>query len=472
MGLLESMERIEPYVPQIEAPTRKVSFTTRLIWTGIVLVIYLVMGWVPLYGVATGGADPWASMRIIIGGNQGSILHLGIGPIVTGSLLTQLLAGSGLIRFDSGSEYDRRMLQVVTKLVTFALILFSAASTVFSGSLETENVTLDFRARIIVTTQLSLASILMLFMDETLQKGWGLGSGISLFILAGVAKEIWWSCLSPLPAPDGYMWGVVLFVFQRIASLSNPFSNFFNRGAVTLPTVFQLIVTVLFILLLVYLENIKVNVPISHGRFRGFSRGFPIKLLYVSNIPVILAAAIFSNIILIANLISGTWLADTPVADIIGRSIVVNGSYVPVSGLAWLVTPPRGITRVAAEPLHAIGYVLILTLISLVLSMVWLSVSGMDARSVSTQLIDSDIFLKGFRSTPSVIESKIATYINTVAIIGGLAIGLIAGVGDVLSVIGGGMGVLLAVDIIQQYYQMILEETIETHPGIARILGE
>jgi len=41
----------------------------------------------------------------------------------------------------------------------------------------------------------------------------------------------------------------------------------------------------------------------------------------------------------------------------------------------------------------------------------------------------------------------------------------------VLSVIGGGMGVLLAVDIIQQYYQMILEETVETHPGIARMLG-
>lgn len=471
MGFLESMERLEPYVPQIEAPTRKVNFTRRLIWTGIVLAMYLVMGYVPLYGGAAGGADPWASMRIIIGGEQGSILHLGIGPIVTGSLLTQLLAGSGLIRFDSGSEYDRRMLQVVTKLATFILILFSAASTVFSGSLETENVTLDLRARIIVTTQLSIASILMLFMDETLQKGWGLGSGISLFILAGVAKKIWLDCLSPWPAPDGYMWGIVLFLFQRVASLSNPFSNFFYRDAAALPTLFQLIITVVFILILVYLENIKVNIPISHGRFRGFSRGFPIKLLYVSNIPVILAAAIFSNIMLIANIMSGTWLADTPVADFIGRVNVVNGSYVPVSGLAWLVTPPRGITEVAEAPLHAVGYVLILTFISLGLSMVWLSVSGMDARSVSTQLVGSDIFLRGFRSEPRVIESKIAPYIKTVTVIGGMLIGLVAGVGDVLSVIGGGMGVLLAVGIIEQYYQMVLEETIETHPGIARMLG-
>ncbi|MEM3747201.1 MAG: preprotein translocase subunit SecY, partial [Thermoproteota archaeon] len=116
MGFLEAMESIEPYVPQIEAPTRKVGFTTRLMWTGLILALYLVMGYIPLYGVAAQGADPWASYRIIIGGQQGSLLHLGIGPLVTGSLVVQLLAGSGLISFNPGSEYDRRMLQVATKL--------------------------------------------------------------------------------------------------------------------------------------------------------------------------------------------------------------------------------------------------------------------------------------------------------------------------------------------------------------------
>jgi preprotein translocase subunit SecY len=220
------------------------------------------------------------------------------------------------------------------------------------------------------------------------------------------------------------------------------------------------------------LESVSINVPISHGRFRGFTRGFPIKLLYVSNIPVILTAAIFSNIIMIATFLSNTQLAETPLGDIIGRVQLVNNTYVPVSGLAKLVSAPRGITRVAEDPLHALGYVAILTLFSLGLSMVWLSVSGMDARSLSSQLIDSDIFLRGFRSTPSVIESRIAPYINTVAFLGGALIGSIAGVGDVLGVLGGGMGVLLAVDIIQQYYQLIIQETLETYPRIARFLGE
>ena len=470
MGFLEAMEKIEPYVFQIEAPTRKVSFTVRLVWTTLVLILYLVMGYIPLYGIAREqGADPWAAMRIIIGGQQGSLLHLGIGPIVTGSLLVQLLAGSGLIRFDPGSEYDRRMLQVATKIFTVILILFSAASTVFSGTL----IISDLRARIIATAQLSLASILLLMMDEILQKGWGLGSGISLFILAGVAKEIWLECLSPLgPAPDGYSWGVLIFFFQKVFTFSNPLTGFFYRGAPTVPTLFQLLLTVIFILVLIFLESVSINVPISHGRFRGFTRGFPIKLLYVSNIPVILTAAIFSNIIMIATFLSNTQLAETPLGDIIGRVQLVNNTYVPVSGLAKLVSAPRGITRVAEDPLHALGYVAILTLFSLGLSMVWLSVSGMDARSLSSQLIDSDIFLRGFRSTPSVIESRIAPYINTVAFLGGALIGFIAGVGDVLGVLGGGMGVLLAVDIIQQYYQLIIQETLEIYPRIARFLGE
>ncbi|MBO3800285.1 MAG: preprotein translocase subunit SecY [Candidatus Brockarchaeota archaeon] len=469
MGFLDAMEKIEPYIFQIEAPTRKVSFTTRLVWTGMVLIIYLIMGYIPLYGIAREqGADPWLAMRIIIGGQQGSLLHLGIGPIVTGSLLVQLLAGSGLISFDPGSEYDRRMLQVATKLFTVVLIIFSAASTVFSGTL----IRNDIGARIIAMMQLFIASLLLLMMDEILQKGWGLGSGISLFILTGVAKEIWLECLSPLAhAPDGYMWGVLIFFFQKVFTLSNPLTGFFYRGAPTVPTLFQLILTILFILILIYLESVSINVPISHGRFRGFTRGFPIKLLYVSNIPVILTAAIFSNIIMIATFLNNTPLVQTPLGDIIGRVEVVNNTYVPVSGLAKFVSAPRGIARAAEEPLHALGYIAILTLFSLGLSMVWLSVSGMDARSLSTQLVESDVFLRGFRSTPSIIESRIAPYINTVALIGGLLIGLIAGVGDVLGVLGGGMGVLLAVDIIQQYYQLILRETLETHPGLARLLG-
>ena len=36
-----------------------------------------------------------------------------------------------------------------------------------------------------------------MLLDELVQKGWGLGSGISLFIMAGVAQNVLWSTFSP-----------------------------------------------------------------------------------------------------------------------------------------------------------------------------------------------------------------------------------------------------------------------------------
>jgi len=68
----------------------------------------------------------------------------------------------------------------------------------------------------ILIGQLMAASILVMFMDELIQKGWGLGSGISLFIACGVSQQILWSLFSPLPAGDGGSIGIVPFIIQNI----------------------------------------------------------------------------------------------------------------------------------------------------------------------------------------------------------------------------------------------------------------
>ena len=53
---------------------------------------------------------------------------------------------------------------------------------------------------IIIFLQLLAAGIIVMLMDELVQKGWGLGSGISLFIMAGVAQTIVWDTFSPTTA--------------------------------------------------------------------------------------------------------------------------------------------------------------------------------------------------------------------------------------------------------------------------------
>lgn len=43
------------------------------------------------------GADPFYWMRVILASNRGTLMELGISPIVTAGMILQLLAGVGMI---------------------------------------------------------------------------------------------------------------------------------------------------------------------------------------------------------------------------------------------------------------------------------------------------------------------------------------------------------------------------------------
>jgi len=51
---------------------------------------------------------------------------------------------------------------------------------------------------ILIITQLFLAGFMVLMLDELLQKGYGLGSGISLFIATNICETILWKLFSPV----------------------------------------------------------------------------------------------------------------------------------------------------------------------------------------------------------------------------------------------------------------------------------
>ena len=50
----------------------------------------------------------------------------------------------------------------------------------------------------IIIFQLSLSGIIVILLDELLQKGYGLGSGISLFIATNICEIILWKSFSPI----------------------------------------------------------------------------------------------------------------------------------------------------------------------------------------------------------------------------------------------------------------------------------
>ena len=63
-------------------------------------------------------------------------------------------------------------------------------------------------------------------------------------------------------------------------------------------------------------------------------------------------------------------------------------------------------------------------------------------------------------------------YIPSVTILGGIVIGLLASCSDVLNVFGSGIGILLMVDILVNYHNLLVKEQVDIHmPKLAALLG-
>ena len=279
------IKTVSRYIPQVEKPKKKITLTEKFVWSGIALFAYLIMGQIPLYGVTSDPKfDFLAFARVIFAAQQGTLLELGIGPIVTAGLLMQLLKGSDLLKLNFKNPDDRSLFTSATKIVTIIVIIAE-------GSLYGTSVYGHLVARPefipILIGQLVGSSIIVMLLDELVQKGWGLGSGISLFIMAGVAQGILWAIFSPLPAQDGPV-GIFPFVINSVAN-GHIGDTLFRSGQ--LPSIFGLIITSMVLLILVYTQGIHIDIPIVSTKYRGFTAVYPIKLLYTSNIPVILSSA-------------------------------------------------------------------------------------------------------------------------------------------------------------------------------------
>ena len=469
--LTETIRKIvakaEPYVPQVPKPKKKIPLQTKILWTSGCLVIYLIMGQTPLFGATAPEFDFLEFARVIFASAQGSLVELGIGPIVTGGLLMQLLRGSDILKFDFKNPAERGVFQTATKLVTYIVIV--AESVVYAIAVYGPGISEPYILYILIG-QLMGASIIVMFLDELIQKGWGLGSGISIFICAGVAQQILWSVFSPLPAGDGGAIGIFPFIGQ-MAQYGDVTDALFRSNQ--LPSVFGLALTAGILLILVYTQGMKVEIPIVSTKYRGFAATYPIKMMYVSNIPVILASALTANAVFMGQMF---WAQFNPrnnntFLNILGQFDPTSPSS-PIGGMIYYITPPRGLDQLALDPVRGVLYVLFMIGIVVVFGKLWVELGGLSPKKAAQNLLDADVQVPGFRRSNKPIETLLNRYIPSVTIIGSMVLGLIAGVSDVLGVFGTGIGVLLTVDILINYYNQLVKEQVEVvMPRLGAWLG-
>ena len=494
-------------LPGIEEPKTHLSFKSRLKWTGLILVLFIVLSHITLLGVAPEERQRFQFFELILGSSIGTLMTLGIGPIVTASIILQLLVGSKIIPWNLQDPDGKRKFQSAQKLMVIFFCVFEAFAYVSFGAIKPASADFMF----ILIAQIAFGGYLVLLMDEVISK-WGIGSGVSLFIAENVSRTIFVRAFNPItPLGETIPAGLIP---QSIAFIG--LGDLFQAFLAWIP----ILATIIVFLTVVYLQAMKVEIPLAFGSIRGFGRRWPLNLIYTSNMPVILIAALLANLQLVGtmvarpdetglrcgflgcfdqnnNAISGISQFFQPV-----RSISTEIFFLVLLGVIFVAafssfyfkfkhgTKALAVSAVAGillamivssstvglptggEFLRAGAYALILVAGSVVFSIFWVSTSGMDSKSVASQIEGLGMQIPGFRRDPRIIEQVLDRYIPTLAIISGLFIGILAAMADFTGALGTGTGILLTVMIIYNLYENIASRYMQDmHPAMRKFFG-
>jgi len=462
---MQIIRNIVQFIPEVRPPTeKKLDFNTKLKWTLIILVSFFVLANITLYGLSTNALERFEYLAIILGTDFGSVISLGIGPIVMSSIILQLLVGSGIFNIDTTSPEGKRDFQALQKLGVIFFIIFEAIVYVVMNALQA---TQGFVA--IVIFQLILGGLLIMFMNEVTEK-WGFGSGVSLFIVAGVAWRLFTGLFQFIgPSGENCLMdfsntpcaGNLLIIIQSVI-------NGAPREA--LLSIAAIVVTVLIYLAVVWAQSLKVEIPLSYDRLRGYNIKWPLAFFYASVIPVILVAALLANLQLFGGILEN-WL---------GHATWLGGfsQGQPISGLSfWLGNSNivEAIIRGSLTNAHigqAIVHLLFYMVFAAIFSVFWVKTSGMDEYAQAKNIASSGLQIPGFRKDQRILETILARYVMPLTVMGGLAIGALAAVADLLGALTSGTALLLAVMIMYQFYENIARQhALDMHPAMKKMFG-
>ncbi|HLC87425.1 MAG TPA: preprotein translocase subunit SecY [Candidatus Nanoarchaeia archaeon] len=472
------------FIPEVKKPEeKKLDFNTKLKWTLIVLISFFVLANISLFGLSINALERFEYLAIILGTDFGSIISLGIGPIVMASIILQLLMGSGIISIDTTTIEGKKFFQGIQKILVFFFIIFEALIYVLMQGLQANP---GFAWLVIL--QLILGGLAIYYMAEVSDK-WGFGSGVSLFIGAGVAWRVIASafqfvnqqgrnCL--LDFKETACSGKILVLIQ---SIINKYPIEF------LSALAAILSTIIIFLIVVWAQSLKVEIPLSFGRIRGYGVKWPLSFFYASVLPVILVAALIANLQLFGGLIEN---AAAPcisnLEDISCTGGAKAASYFtflghfiegqPVSGLAFWVGSTNLLELTIRGGflwkylIQGITHILFFVVLCSLFSIFWVKTSGMDAKSQAHKISASGLQVAGFRQDERIIESILDRYIMPLTFMGGAAIGLLAAATDLVGALVSGTAMLLVIMITFQFYQNIAQQHVEDmNPAIRKFMG-
>ncbi len=463
MGVLEALASVSKYIPAVDKPARKPSLPTRLMWTGVVVLLYLIMSEIPLYGVVLKqpgqGQQSFALAQMLLGMNFGSLMTLGIGPIVTAGIVLEVLVGGGLIEMDLTKPRDRKIFMGAQRTLAIVFGLLEAAAyaagcrlwMVAAGAAATCPVSLGIK--ILVVLQLVFATLLLMWFDEMVRNGWGIGSALSLFIVANVVKGMAWQFAGPVPIHrepvEYYGWLANVILTHDPTWLRLGWPDFVGFVA-----------TIVIIMLLTYFQLMRVYIPVTSPRYGSIKTRIPLNFIYVTNIPILFVAIVVADLNVLVQIIAASAGPNSAAAQV-------------MKAIFDAVRPPRGLLMAVSDPVHTLVFAISWLILGVIFGFIWVEIAGLSPRQQAENLIKSGMELPGIRRNVKLLEKILARYIYPLTVISSLLVAGIAIIADIFGAYGTGSGLVLLVGIVYNFYEaLVYERTLEMYPMLQRLIGK
>ncbi len=495
MSWKDTAEPVLTRLPSVRRPDGHVPFKRKLGWTAGILVLYFFLTNVVLFGVAQGeGTDIFGQFRSILAGESGSLMQVGIGPIVTASIVLQLLGGADLLGLDTqNNPRDQVLYQGLQKLLVIIMTALTALPMVFAGGFLPADPNIAAELGIGMTglnwfifLQVFIGGVIILYMDEVVSK-WGIGSGVGLFIIAGVSQRMIGGLVEiPAITPDGVesygiipQWIRLLLGYDSLAgglmTQQGLRDLVFGQGQVL-----AIFTTVAIFVIVVYAESVRVEIPLSNARIKGARGRFPVKLIYASVLPMILVRALQMNVQFMGRILDAQWAA---MPAWLGQ---YDGDQNPVGGFFYytapIQTPEDWMWFIGEGHGMAVHQIMLRVSVDLTVMVIggaifaifWVKTTDMGPEATAQQIHGSGMQIPGFRQNVKSIERVLDQYIPQVTVIGGALVGVLAVGANMLGTIGGvsGEGLLLTVSITYKLYEQMAEEQLmEMHPMMRKMFG-
>jgi preprotein translocase subunit SecY len=470
---LEFMDTVSKFIPSIQGPKASLSLREKMKWTAIILGVFFL-----LYGTYVVGVNQQAVtssiyqlISIISAARIGSVITVGISPIVLSSILLQLFSGSGIFKIDMQNPVEKARFQSLQKLLAIVLAFVESIIYVLTGFVPISSPAYFLP----VVVQLAIGAIMILYLDEMMSK-WGVTSGINLFIAAGVSYAI--------------VAGIATVILpQAAAAIGAGGAGALSNAVLAFGPLFF---SALIFVVSLFAYQMKVELPLSFNQLRGIGGRLPIPFLYVSVLPVVLTSSLEAAMIVWLRFISNVGGSLAGLAKFIALYQPVNGVQQLNGGLVYLISPqfpspyaiggygpyfsylashvtqlylPWGGAVGVPEWVHIVVYTVAFIALCVVFGKFWVEMTGQSPREMAEQLEEMGWQIPGFRRDPRVVENMLNKYIPTITVLGSMFVGLLAAVATLTGSLGSGMGILLTVGIIFMLYQQLEQEGLsQTYP--------